>query len=219
MAKKIGAIASLSIIGILIITTIILANVKINYSINCKQPTEIWVSYSNQSYQPTKSSEHANQIYSIINNSSKENTLSALFNGNLNKKAEIKTVSGNKSLPSNNGFYVEFSYSAPQTLMDDNKEFKDSNDNTVSYEKLVFTVTDVNESKDVNVYVFNKTTSQYYSHYYVVDANFYELYNFLIENEYNKYDYSSSSTQEVTAEDVAEVAIASYQMENLSIKI
>ena len=180
MAKKIGAIVSLSLIGILIIVTIILANVKINYSINCETPTSIWVSYSNKA--PNKASEEqTTKIVDYINNASKENTLSALFNGNLNKKAEITGVSGNKSQPSTSGFYVEYSYENPQKLMEGNKEYKDSKGNTVVYQKLVFTVNNLDEKAETTVYVYNQLDSEYYSHYYTVEANFYNLYNYLVE--------------------------------------
>jgi len=180
MAKKIGAIASLSIIGILIITTIILANVKINYSINCNTPTEVYVSYSNRSGK-LANAEESNRIVEMINNSSKENTLSALFNGNLNKKAEIKKESNNKSLPSNPGFYVEYSYSTPQKLMDGDKEYEGA----PTYQRLIFTVNNNSESNNVNVYVFEKETSEYYSYYYSLDADFYDLYNYLVECGFN----------------------------------
>ena len=43
MAKKIGAIVSLSIIGILILATIIMANVNVDYSIDCAAPTQVWI--------------------------------------------------------------------------------------------------------------------------------------------------------------------------------
>ena len=46
MAKKVGAIVSLSIIGVLIIATIILANLKVDYSIQCNKPDSIWVNGS-----------------------------------------------------------------------------------------------------------------------------------------------------------------------------
>ena len=65
MAKKIGAIVSLSLIGVLIIATIILANVKINYSINCENPTAVWVSYSNKAYNKV-TDEQANKIIDYI---------------------------------------------------------------------------------------------------------------------------------------------------------
>lgn len=180
MAKKIGAIVSLSLIGILIIVTIILANVKINYSINCETPTSIFVSYTSNG-QTKVSNEQANKIVDYINNASKENTLTALFNGNLNKKAEITGVSGNKTQPTAKGFYVEYSYENPQKLMEGNKEYKDSKGNTVVYQRLVFTVNNLDEKAETTVCVYNKLDSQYYSHYYTVEANFYNLYNYLVE--------------------------------------
>ena len=179
MAKKIGAIASLSIIGILIIVTIILANVKINYSVNCANPTTVYVSYSNNGGAKV-SNEQANKIVDIINNSSKENTLSALFNGNLNKKAELKKATSNQKISSTSGFYVEYSYENAQKLMDGKEEYK-NNDNTVLYQRLVFTVNSANETTETKVYVFTDLKSEYYSYYYTVEANFYDLYNYLVE--------------------------------------
>lgn len=49
----------------------------------------------------------------------------------------------------------------------------------------------------------------------VVDIGIFAM-RISIENEYNKYNYSSSSKQEMTASDFAETAILAYQMGNLS---
>ena len=49
----------------------------------------------------------------------------------------------------------------------------------------------------------------------VVDIGIFAM-RISIENEYNKYDYSSSSSEAITASDFAEAAIASYQLGNLS---
>ena len=65
MAKKIGAIVSLSIIGVLIIATIIMANIKINYSINCSTPDKIYVSYNNSGFTAVTSETQANKIVEI----------------------------------------------------------------------------------------------------------------------------------------------------------
>ena len=62
-----------------------------------------------------------------------------------------------------------------------NKEYKDSKGNTVVYQRLVFTVNNLDEKAETTVYVYNKLDSQYYSHYYTVEANFYNLYNYLVE--------------------------------------
>ena len=49
----------------------------------------------------------------------------------------------------------------------------------------------------------------------VIDIGFFAM-RISIEHEYNKYDYSSSNSQEMTASDFAETAIAAYQLGNLS---
>ena len=80
MAKKIGAIVSLSIIGILILATIIMANVNVDYSIDCATPSNVWVLYN--SNDPNKErvagDENAKAIVDFINNASKEKSTSAM---------------------------------------------------------------------------------------------------------------------------------------------
>lgn len=49
----------------------------------------------------------------------------------------------------------------------------------------------------------------------VVDIGFFAM-RISIENEYNKYNYSSSSKQEMSASELAETAIYAYQLGNLS---
>ncbi len=49
----------------------------------------------------------------------------------------------------------------------------------------------------------------------VIDIVFFVM-RISIEHEYNKYDYSSSNSQEITASDFAETAIVAYQLENFS---
>ena len=49
----------------------------------------------------------------------------------------------------------------------------------------------------------------------VIDIGFFSM-RISIEHEYNKYDYSWSNSQEMTASDFAETAIAAYQLGNLS---
>ena len=184
MAKKIGAIASLSIIGILIIATIIMANIQINFSVNCPTPNNVWVIYNNGHQEA--SSTQSEEIYKLINNASKENCLSALFNGTLNKKAEIKAVSGTKTVPSNSNFYVEFYYSKAQDLMLGDEKYEDKDGNTYTYERLVFTVSNAQQTSLITVYVIPKSSEPTtYTHYYELEADFSDLYNYLVENNFN----------------------------------
>lgn len=184
MAKKIGAIASLSIIGLLIIATIIMANIKIDFSVNCPTPNNVWVIYNNGYVEA--SSIQSEEIVKLINNASKENSLSALFNGNFGKKAEIKAVSGTKTIPSNSNFYVEFAYHNAQDLMLGNEKYEDTDGNTYTYERLIFTVTSSKETSLVNVYIIEDSSAPTtYTHYYELEANLYDLYNYLVENNFN----------------------------------
>ena len=180
MAKKIGAIVSLSIIGILILATIIMANVNVNYSVNCAQPTKVLVSYGSNAARDAQ--EYSDEIVTFINNASKEKCLTALFNGNLGKKAEVKKTSG-KTIPANNsGFNVRYRYSTPQNLMEGKKKYKDN----VQYDDLVFQVKDIDGSAIVNVYVIeDATASTTYTYYYELEANFESLFNFLTEKGFN----------------------------------
>ena len=185
MAKKIGAIVSLSIIGILILATIIMANVSINYNINCAQPTNVFVSYGTNVARDAQDS--SDEIVNYINNASKEKCLTALFNGNLGKKAEVKVASSvGKTIPSNSGFTVRYRYSTSQNLMEGNKKYKDTNGNVVLYDDLVFQVKDLEGSNVVNVYVVQDSeNSNVYTYYYELEADFESLYDFLVEKGFN----------------------------------
>lgn len=176
MAKKIGAIVSLSIIGILILATIIMANVNVNYKVDCKAPTAVWVNYN--SNEPTKERvvTDADDVVSLINNASKEKALTAMFNGTLNKKAKLVAVSGvGKTLPTIEGFYVRYRYENAQKAQDD-----------VYYSDLVFEVKNMEGTNLLKVYLIPDSTSpKTYTHYYELEANFESLYDYLMNNGYN----------------------------------
>ena len=195
MSKKIGAIVSLVIIGLLIIATIVMANVSVNYSINCNKPDKIYVQYSSQSRELVNNEEQFNKILDFINNASKEKSLTALFNGNLNKKPELVTNSSTNgsAIPTTTGFYVSFVYNNPQTLMDGKKEHKDSEGNTYKFRELVFTVTNTNDNAVVRVYVKpfydnngQPTQVDTYTRSYNLTADFKGLYDYLVEKDFNK---------------------------------
>lgn len=178
MAKKIGAIVSISIIAILIIATIVMANVNVNYGIKCNTPSSVWVQYGANTERDAQN--HADEIVDFINNASKEKSLTALFNGTINKEPKVVTASSvGKTIPSNSGFYVRYRYENAQTM-------KDASGKKVEYEDLVFTVKDVQGISVVNVYVVpDSQAPKTYTHYYEVEANFEALYDYLVENNFN----------------------------------
>ena len=118
MAKKIGAIVSLSIIGVLILATIIMANVNVNYSIKCEKPQYIYVEYQDKGERGAKT-EQVDEIINLIDNASKQKSLTALFNGNIGAKAQVVTENG--TVPDIDGFYVRYHYDQKQDLKEGNK--------------------------------------------------------------------------------------------------
>lgn len=190
MAKKIGAIVSLSIIGVLIVLTVIFANVKINYSIKCNTPDKIYVQTGSTSAVKVNDDEF-DQIKKFIDNASKEVSISAMFNGRLNQKANIVSVSETgKTMPTAESFYVTYLYSTPQVLKDGKKDYKDSQGNKYYYRELVFDVTKTEGETTVKVYVkpYYKAnsdevaTENKYTKYYELKADFSGLYNYLADN-------------------------------------
>ena len=170
MAKKVGAIVSLSIIGLLILATIILANLKVDYSVECNKPDSIWVNGS------SASETEMNEIVNYINNASKETRLVTLFNGEWNKKISLMTENGTIYYD-NDKYYVRYHYSTQQELKV-NKETRNE-----TYAELVFTVSKIDENVECKVYVIpDASKSSTYSHYYTIEANFSTLYKYLENN-------------------------------------
>lgn len=193
-AKKIAAIISLSIIGILILTTIIMANVDVNHAIKCSNPDKIYVQYSSNSSLVLEDEDY-DKVLDLVNSASKESSLTALFNRTINDKPVIVNSStSGSSIPSTSQFYVNFVYNNPQKLMNGNKEFKDENGKAYYYSNLIFSVTNVDDVSEVKVYVvpyYNtngdvNTNDTTYTKYYKVTANYIELYNYLVDNGYNR---------------------------------
>ncbi len=195
MAKKISAIVSLSIIGVLIIATLIMANVKVSFGVKCATPNMVTVSYSSGANKFVEG-EQSNKIVSLLADASKENSLTAMFTGKLFDKAGITTYTNNStnSIPkSNETFYVTFSYDNPQKLMDGNKEYKDKDGKVYYYKKLVFAVAKTDSHTVAKVYIvpsYKPNSDDVYneggySKYYTVNANYSALYNYLVEEGFN----------------------------------
>lgn len=187
MAKKVGAIVSLSIIGVLIVLTIIFANVKYDYSIKCNAPDSIYVQTSSSSRRVADEAEYA-KIKGFIDDASKEVFISAMFNGNLGKKANVVSESTvGKSLPKVDGYYVTYKYENPQILQDGKKDYKDTQ-GIYKFRELVFSVNKSDGEATVKVYVIpyydadgEVSVDNKYTKYYELSADFNDLYTYLTE--------------------------------------
>lgn len=183
MAKKISAIVSLSIIGILIIATIIMANVKINYNVKCATPDAIYVCKNGGTKQDIVDQNKKNTVIEYINNASKEITLTALFNGNINKKAVLVKNKGTLDLTEIE-FAVFYVYNNAQQLKDGKELYKDVNGQAVTYQHLIFAIPDYHKGEtQYKVYVgHDETDRTAYNYYYELSADFSSLFGYLTDN-------------------------------------
>lgn len=177
MAKKIGAIISLSIIGILIVLTIVMASVNVNHRIYCAKPQYVYV-YSG-GVANGASQEQSNTIVEFIDNASKENCLSAFFGGNLDATADVVAEKGTVKL-SSESYYVSYIYTAEQELTEGKKAYKDGDGNTYKFEELLFEVSNTEGVQTVKVYIIADAEGGLkYTHYYNLQADFGDLYNYI----------------------------------------
>lgn len=179
MAKKIGAIVSLVIVGIVIVTAIILANTNISYNIECLKPDYIYIQTTTDHIRVSNAQK--DEIVNLINEASKERTLTALFNGDLGKKAELITEKATLSSPTS--YYVRYKYNTKQDLVVDKKEYKNSDGQVETYEELVFVVNQFDGETEYRVYVIPESENAYsYSYYFKLTADFGDLYSYLENN-------------------------------------
>ena len=158
--KKVGAIISLSVIGLLIALTIILSVTTVSHKVNIQTPDIITVYNNGKSNTYKKDDESAdkkeiyNDIISLIDESFKETTLTAIFNGNAAFKTTITTKSDTLSVSS--GTWVRYQYNEGKVLKDGKKDFKTSSDQTVEYTSIYFKLTDPDEIAETKIYIVKK---------------------------------------------------------------
>ena len=180
MAKRISAIISLVIIGILILTTIIMATIDVDHKIKCNQPNEIYIRYNSSDKNTTE--EQQKCIIDFIDNASKEKSLTALFNGHIGDQAELKLISTTPvEIKDTSEFFVIYHYTTAQDLIVNNKIEKDENGQDIKYKELAFAIDKTQGLHEVKVYITPEGASSFtYSRYYNVRADFSDLYDYLV---------------------------------------
>lgn len=177
MAKRIGAIVSLCLIGVLVVATIVLANMKVNNNIKYNKPSEVSVIYKGQTESTIRNAEHANKVVKLMQKATEESFLTALFNKTLDEKAELKHYksTAQEIAKNNNGFYVIFTYDVPQKYTYNGTEYY--------YIDLVFTVNETDGEQLTKVYISEDGTLSY-SKYYELNVDYSEVFNYLTAKGY-----------------------------------
>lgn len=196
--KRVLAGISLFIVAFVVVATIIMSSIKLDYGVNCATPDTVTVgvgSLTSGVKSPDKDQQKA--IIKYINEASTQTVLNGLFNGSLGKKAEIQSLSGTNSYttltsPSrvNCEYFVIYKYNQPQKLKVGKKDYL-VDGNPYLYKELYFGIKQTDGETEINVYVnpyfyygkdgqLNYETNYHY--YYVLDGDFDGLLRYLKEN-------------------------------------
>lgn len=178
--KKVLTIVSLSIVGALLLATIILACIPVGSLPNFSNPTGV-VIYSSElggGVGKVDEDDKASNITSKMQSAVKQRCLSAIFNGTL-KNMSIKTMESTSYVSRSNSdttkALFEYKYAGKQTMT--------VNGVTFEYTSLLFEVKENDARDTMKIYVINDKTgdSVIYSHLISVDGNYSELFVYINE--------------------------------------
>ena len=177
--KKVLTIVSLSIVGALLLATIILACIPVGSLPKFADPIGVTI-YSNElGVKKVDEDDKASNITSKMQSAVKQRCLSAIFNGTL-KNMSIKTMESTIYVPRSNSETTkakfEYKYAGKQTMAVNGVKFE--------YSSLLFEVNENDARDTMKIYVIkdDKTgDSVVYSHLISVDGNYSELFVYINE--------------------------------------
>lgn len=169
MKKKIYSIIALSLVGVLLITTIVLSLIKKDFAVDASfSPLSINVYYNGEKENYTSDKAEYGKFIENVKESFKINYLTALFQGKSGVNPKVYERTSN-SIPGINAdgtystatnTYVEFIYNTPQLIRENSKDY--NNNGTKTYTSLFLQINNESGLKDVNVYYRNNSSFVYY---------------------------------------------------------
>lgn len=191
MKRKLGIIITLSVVGVLVVTTILLSILNKNYKPEFDStPYEVVISnetdsgfyYGGTAYSDIQK-ENFEKIVDLFNSSFKQSILASMLNGNLNAEVEIEYEG--TTVPTASGYKVELKY--PETLLKkDGVAYQQAtSDPERQFTSIIFYVTEGSGYDTLSMYAKVQLTSTTIG-YYQIDslANTSALYTFLSELNY-----------------------------------
>lgn len=191
MKRKLGIIITLSVVGVLVLTTILLSVFSKNYKPEIDNaPYQITISnsgssgfyYAGTAY-PEAQKENFDKFVKLFDNAFKQSILASMLNGNLGNEVEIEYYGS--SVATSSGYRVELKY-ASTLLKKDGVAFKQaSSDQEREFTDLIFYITTGSGYAQINMYAKVQLTSTTIGYYKISTlANTASLYEFLSELNY-----------------------------------
>ncbi len=189
------SIVCLSIVGLLILTTILLAVIPVSAGARyVNQPDMIYIKYGSTIYEVEKDDEITGEDYERIWNAylsaSNPTVMETIFGGYVGQGMTANyspSTSSFANLASDTTFSVCFFWNESQTMINkDGSQFTYMSGNTqvnspTKFYEAYMAVDSTNSVQDHTIYLRTSTTSRSTNFTYTGVANFYGLYNILIQ--------------------------------------
>lgn len=193
--KKTLTIVALSLIGLIIIATIVLGFVNTNFAqINIDNATSVTLYkdgkvntyYKNDDGVATNTAQQYKEIADLYNKESKVSILTALFTGAYSTKADIVNENTTISNKISSGYWLVFEFDEEQTLKLNGKEYVDSTSTSsdpVTFTKVVLQVTNTQGMQLVTAYICESSSASQATYTMSIYANQTALYEYINDAE------------------------------------
>lgn len=183
--KKIKIIVTTILFFVTVVAGLLLtlSLTKTSHCMHINAPSRIVVYHNNSASNKVfeTGDKEYNEIYSLVLNSYKQSTLSAILSGNIFK--DIKIINDNESVVDFKGFKINFVYDIPQSVRYKNKVYT-SGQQSYWYQSLIFNVNSLDSFKYNTVAIIPPENDANYSSQYSYTLR-YEVYS----NFSNTHDY------------------------------
>ena len=189
--KKTLTIVALSLIGLIIIATIVLGFVNTNFAqINIDNATSVTLYkdgkantyYKNDDGVATNTAQQYKEIADLYNKESKVSILTALFTGAYSTKADIVNENTTISNKISSEYWLVFEFDEEQTLKLNGKEYIDSTSTSsdpVTFTKVVLQVTNTQGMQLVTAYICESSSASQATYTMSIYANQTTLYEYI----------------------------------------
>lgn len=190
MKKKLGIIITVSVVGILVLSTIILSVVSKNYkpefettAIEIKVTNTDGDEYFGGKAYSNEQKENYEEFLSIFDSAFKQSILASMFSGKMNNQIEIDYTG--TSEPTSSTYKVELRFVSTLLKLDGQAYKLTSSDTEKYFTSIIFFVDEVSGYNAFEIYAKVQIDEDSIGYYKITTlANQYQMYNFLTELDY-----------------------------------
>lgn len=167
--KKILTIVALSLVGLLVVTTIVLGFIPSNFA-QVSVTEAVSLTYHNGSAHQIYykgEDEEFDDLVELFEEQSKQSVLKSLFTGAYSNDADVVNETTSMTSKLTSGQWLVYRFDNAQTLYIDGEKYEDDTlgeENTVEYKKLALSVTETDGLQLVTMYIFDSKDATVSTH-------------------------------------------------------